>query len=109
MDFATERDIKYRRSALNCSLSIHITAFETVSDIAFVGTVFSLGIAVGRKRLSAAGTDKGIHRPLLNLFRMFMPPLHSAFITAEHTGFHALRLLQEFPALPTFRNLLLCG
>lgn len=42
MDFATERDMRYIFSALNCFLSITITTLETAFDITFMGAVFSV-------------------------------------------------------------------
>lgn len=64
MDFATERDIRWSCSALNCSLLTSITAFETAPNIAFVGSVFPFGIAISSERLSIACTGEGIDRPL---------------------------------------------
>lgn len=100
MDFATERDMRYIFSALNCFLSIILTTFETASDIALMGAVFPVGIAVSSKRLPSAGTDKRIDRPLLYLSGMFMPPLLTAFPAAENLFLYAVSLAQPFPAFP---------
>ena len=100
MDFATERDMRYIFSALNCFLSIILTALETASDIALMGAVFPVGIAVSRKSLPTAGTDKRIDRPLLYLSGMFVPPLLTAFSAAENLFLYAVGLVQPLPAFP---------
>ena len=54
--------------------------------IALVGAVFSVAIAVSGEILPAAGADKGINRPLVDLVRMLVPPFDPALIAAEDTG-----------------------
>jgi len=100
MDFATDRDIRYRSSVRNsCSLII-LTAFEPGLDVAFMGAVFPMSIAVGREGLPAAGAGKGIHCFLPDAVGMFPPPIHPAFLAAEHTGLHPFHLRQRLAAFP---------
>ena len=65
------------------------TAFESGVYVALVGAVFSAAVAVGGEVLPTAGADKGIDRPLVDFFGMLMPPLGSAFLITEDTGFCA--------------------
>ena len=97
MDLATERDMRYIFSALNCFLSIILTAFETASDIALMGAVFPMGIAISSKLLPTAGTDKRIDSPLLYTVRMFMPPFLTTFTAAEYFFLYSFSLPQLIP------------
>ena len=54
--------------------------------VALVGAVFSVAITVSGKILPAAGADKRINRPLVDLVRMLVPPFDSALLAAEDTG-----------------------
>ena len=60
-----------------------ITAFESGSDIALVGAVFPLAVAVGCEGLVAAGAGVFIDSPAVDLIEMRVPPFISAGVGAE--------------------------
>ena len=57
-----------------------ITTFEPGSDIALVGAVLPLAVAVGREGTSAVWTDVFVNSFALDLIQMSIPPLVAADI-----------------------------
>ena len=68
------------------------TAFEPSRDVALVGAVFPVFVAVGRERLTTSRASEIVHGFLVQLIRVRVPPFFAASPGAEHTRFSFLYL-----------------
>ena len=79
-----------------------ITTFEPGSDIALVGAVLPLAVAVGREGLMTAGAGVFIDSLAVDLIEMGVPPLIPAGIAAEPFPLPARSLFDGAAALLTY-------
>ena len=63
------------------------TTLEPGIDVALVGAVFSVFVAVGRERLTASCASEIVHGFLVQLIRVRVPPFFAASPGAEHAHF----------------------
>ena len=100
ISFAVPRHSRYIFSARNSSSLIGATS-EPRCDVTGMGTIFSLGIAIGSERLTAVRTGVLIYRFPVQLFGMLLPPLDAAVLGTKHAVLHTVYLHQRFSAFPT--------
>ena len=75
-----------------CSLVTGLTAFEPCRHIAFVGTVFSVAVAVGGEGLTTSRTNIFINRFLPDTLRVAIPPFLPTLRRTESLRFSARHL-----------------
>ena len=71
------------------------TAFEPSRDVALVGAVFPVPVAVGRERLTTSGASEIVHGFLVQLIRVRVPPFFAASPGAEHARFPFFHLRER--------------
>ena len=71
---------------------------ETVCYVAFVGAVFTLGVAIRREVLTTAGTLETVHSLFVDAFRMVVPPVQTALTAAKAFLLFTFRLHQFLTA-----------
>jgi len=80
---------------------------ETVCYVAFVGAVFTLGIAIGSELLTTASTLETVYCFFIDAFRMAVPPVQTAltaakafllfFLPSASVPYHKIRSSQTQP------------
>ena len=71
---------------------------ETVCYVAFVGAVFTLGIAIGSELLTTASTLETVYCFFIDAFRMAVPPVQTALTAAKAFLLFSFRLHQFLTA-----------
>ena len=78
------RDMPFRLEAAPASLQF--TSVEAFCNVAVVGAVFPGALFADAENLSTVTADNLVSVPMVDQFRMGVPPFGSASIRAEHSG-----------------------